>query len=124
LESGSFALTDSRLRPDQLALERGDIDEAEETKKRVEEKQRAKRTAGTTPPPQYFVAEGEGWKYAGQYCEFVFLLSRSVADDGYPQSTRGRRRRCPISIFFENDDDDDDDDDDYSALPTIIMIPT
>lgn len=68
MEQG-FAATDSRLRPDQLALERGDIDEAEETKKRVEEKQRAKRTAGTTPPPQHFIADGDGWKYSGQYCE-------------------------------------------------------
>lgn len=60
-------------------MESGNIDEAEETKKRVEEKQREKRKAltetGEGPKePAWFVREGEGWSYGGKYCEF-FLPS-------------------------------------------------
>lgn len=76
LENGSIPRTDSRLRPDQLALERGDVDEAEAEKKRVEEKQRAKRKAladaGQEVVPRFFVSDGERWKYDGQYCESSF----------------------------------------------------
>ncbi|ORY88959.1 Oxysterol-binding protein-domain-containing protein [Leucosporidium creatinivorum] len=72
IEDGLLAPTDSRLRPDQLAMERGDIDEAEATKKRVEEKQRSKRKALQDAgqellPPVWFVKDGEGWRYGGEY---------------------------------------------------------
>lgn len=84
-----MAPTDSRLRPDQLALERGDVDEAERLKQVVEEKQRSKRKNGTLPAePKWFRrrqdgtgsgAHGQrqpddereqlGWTYAGGYFE-------------------------------------------------------
>lgn len=68
LETDATAPTDSRLRPDQRALEDGDVDAAEEIKKRVEEKQRAKRSRLSEPsPPQFFAAKGEGWVYGGKY---------------------------------------------------------
>lgn len=82
LES-SLAPTDSRLRPDQLALERGDIDEAETIKKRVEEKQRGKRNGdGTEIGGRVWfekIGEGEGgWKYKGDYCKFFHSGSERV----------------------------------------------
>lgn len=60
--------TDSRNRPDQRAFEEGKVDEAEEGKKRVEEKQRAKRKEwneqGKEPaPPQWFEEKGKEWHY-------------------------------------------------------------
>lgn len=95
LEGDKLAPSDSRLRPDQLAMEvsragavrwsdgracrfsltryhlqNGDIDRAEELKKQLEEKQRTKRKEGKLPEkPTWFVKDGEGWKYNGQYCE-------------------------------------------------------
>ena len=42
-EQGRIAPTDSRLRPDQRALEDGDLDRAEALKARLEERQRARR---------------------------------------------------------------------------------
>ncbi|BGP18444.1 hypothetical protein JCM10213_003177 [Rhodosporidiobolus nylandii] len=67
LEEGQLAPSDSRLRPDQLAFERGDVDEAERLKALVEEKQRAKRKEGRVAEPKWFTKEGEQWKYGGQY---------------------------------------------------------
>lgn len=71
--------TDSRLRPDQQALEAGDSDKAEGLKARLEERQRARRklleTHGQPYRPQFFerVAESdeEVWvlKQAGGYWE-------------------------------------------------------
>ncbi|KAJ9273737.1 hypothetical protein DTO271D3_7432 [Paecilomyces variotii] len=43
IEKGRLPATDSRLRPDQRALEEGDLDRAEELKVRLEDKQRARR---------------------------------------------------------------------------------
>jgi hypothetical protein len=43
IEQGKLPLTDSRLRPDQRALEDGDVDLAEDTKAKLEEKQRERR---------------------------------------------------------------------------------
>ncbi|GAA5897218.1 oxysterol-binding protein related protein OSH3 [Sporobolomyces salmoneus] len=63
------APTDSRLRPDQLALERGDIDEAEKLKKQVEEKQREKRKTGDSAEPKWFKEQGDTWVYEGKYFE-------------------------------------------------------
>ncbi|KAM0749584.1 hypothetical protein T439DRAFT_327262 [Meredithblackwellia eburnea MCA 4105] len=68
VEKGVLPASDSRLRPDQLALEVGNVDEAEETKKRVEEKQRMKRKdGGGSSNPKFFVPDGEGWKFGGDY---------------------------------------------------------
>ncbi|CEQ42845.1 SPOSA6832_04710, partial [Sporobolomyces salmonicolor] len=70
LESGLVAPTDSRLRPDQLAFEHGDVDEAERLKAHVEEKQRAKRKEGRQGSPMWFGKEGdERWVYGGKYFE-------------------------------------------------------
>ncbi|GAA5840076.1 hypothetical protein JCM11251_000596 [Rhodosporidiobolus azoricus] len=67
LEEGHLAPTDSRLRPDQLAFERGDVDEAERLKQLVEEKQRAKRKEGRAVEPRWFTEEGDRWSYGGRY---------------------------------------------------------
>ena len=82
IEEGCIPPSDSRLRPDQLALEIGDVDSAEETKKRVEEKQRMKRKDVEHPPePKFFVPEGDGWKFGGDYCALPsFSLSSSARE--------------------------------------------
>jgi len=107
LEEGLVAPTDSRLRPDQLAFERGDIDEAERIKAlvcvslplqplslllerilltlrngvRSEEKQRTKRKEGRAAEPRWFKKAGEnGWEYGGEYCassSLCYKFSRS-----------------------------------------------
>lgn len=108
IESNHLPSSDSRLRPDQIALELGQIDLAEQEKKRVEEKQREKRkeTVGTHQP-QYFEMIGQGeqagskeWKYRGDYCEFVSVplslglrLLTDVADTS-PKTSGGDVTRC------------------------------
>jgi hypothetical protein len=72
LEKGKLPPTDCRLRPDQRAAERGDLDEAEIWKAKLEEKQRLRRKEleerGETYKPRWFVrVEGgddgeEVWK--------------------------------------------------------------
>ncbi|PLB51709.1 oxysterol binding protein [Aspergillus steynii IBT 23096] len=53
IESNKLPSTDSRLRPDQRALEDGDVDRAEEVKVKLEEGQRARR--------REMEATGESW---------------------------------------------------------------
>ncbi|MCJ1466528.1 hypothetical protein MMC07_005148 [Pseudocyphellaria aurata] len=66
LERGRLAPTDSRLRPDQRAMEEGDFGKAEEWKARLEEGQRARRKGleerGEDWVPRWFgkVSGGEG----------------------------------------------------------------
>ncbi|KAG0645902.1 Oxysterol-binding [Hyphodiscus hymeniophilus] len=59
LEKGKLPITDSRLRPDQRAAERGELDEAERWKARLEDKQRVRRKLteekGETHRPRWFV---------------------------------------------------------------------
>ncbi len=59
IEKGKLPPTDTRLRPDQRAHERGDLDEAEELKTRLEEKQRVRRKeneeSGENHKPRWFV---------------------------------------------------------------------
>jgi hypothetical protein len=72
LEKGKLPPTDCRLRPDQRAAERGDLDEAEIWKAKLEDKQRLRRKEleerGETYKPRWFVSvEGgddgeEVWK--------------------------------------------------------------
>ncbi|RDL37848.1 Oxysterol-binding protein-like protein [Venustampulla echinocandica] len=72
LERGRLPPTDCRLRPDQRAAERGDLDTAEELKTKLEENQRLRRkeveTRGDVHIPRWFVpVDGgndgeEGWK--------------------------------------------------------------
>ncbi|TGZ83669.1 hypothetical protein EX30DRAFT_353664 [Ascodesmis nigricans] len=71
IEKGRVAPTDSRCRPDQRMLERGELDDAEETKVRLEEKQRVRRRemeeAGESWKPRWFekvkeYADEEVWR--------------------------------------------------------------
>lgn len=59
IEDGKIPPTDSRLRPDQRALEDGDLDRAEEIKVKLEEGQRARRremeSTGESWTPRWFV---------------------------------------------------------------------
>ena len=59
IEDGKIPPTDSRLRPDQRALENGDLDRAEEIKVNLEEGQRARRremeSTGESWTPRWFV---------------------------------------------------------------------
>ncbi|KAI5359530.1 Putative oxysterol-binding protein [Septoria linicola] len=79
VEADHLPPTDSRLRPDQQALEAGDVDKAEGLKARLEERQRARRKVleshGQSWKPQFFEkvtsAEGE---------EEVWMLKQK---DGY-----------------------------------------
>jgi hypothetical protein len=59
IERGHLPPTDSRLRPDQQALEGGEIDRAEALKARLEERQRSRRK----------VLEGHGRKWTPQFFE-------------------------------------------------------
>jgi hypothetical protein len=59
IERGRLPPTDSRLRPDQQALEGGEIDRAEALKARLEERQRSRRK----------VLEGHGRKWTPQFFE-------------------------------------------------------
>ncbi|EJD55143.1 hypothetical protein AURDEDRAFT_78089 [Auricularia subglabra TFB-10046 SS5] len=61
--------TDSRFRPDQRALEEGDVLTAEEDKLRVEEMQRERRRRGADAKPRWFKKNGEEWVYGGGYWE-------------------------------------------------------
>jgi hypothetical protein len=75
IEEGRLPPTDTRLRPDQRAAERGELDEAEVWKTKLEEKQRERRrdteARGDVQKPRWFVKveggdEGEElWKLKG-----------------------------------------------------------
>ncbi|KAJ5124685.1 uncharacterized protein N7515_008510 [Penicillium bovifimosum] len=75
IEENRLPPTDSRLRPDQRALEDGDLDRAEEVKVRLEEGQRARRremeNAGESWVPRWFTridgdSDGEvAWRLKG-----------------------------------------------------------
>jgi hypothetical protein len=62
VEEGKIPVTDSRLRPDQRALEDGDVDHAEALKARLEERQRGRRRVmeehGEEWAPKWFVKAG------------------------------------------------------------------
>lgn len=71
---GVLPPTDSRLRPDQRAMEEGHIDDADQLKIQLEEGQRARRRArdeaGEEWTPQWFEQDSNGeWKYKGGYWE-------------------------------------------------------
>lgn len=72
--AGVLPPTDSRLRPDQRAMEEGRIDDADQLKIQLEEGQRARKrardAAGEEWTPQWFEQDAEGeWKYKGGYWE-------------------------------------------------------
>lgn len=68
-------VTDSRLRPDQRALEEGRFKDAAKEKERLEDKQRRKRKDGLCETPRWFelVQQAdtgrEEWRYKGGYFE-------------------------------------------------------
>ncbi|KAK9464695.1 Oxysterol-binding protein-domain-containing protein [Lipomyces arxii] len=72
-----IAPTDTRLRPDQRAMEDGEYDFAASEKNRLEEKQRARRKqhekAGTSHTPRWFkkakhpVTKEDYWEFLGEY---------------------------------------------------------
>ena len=68
-----IAPTDSRYRPDQRALEQGDIRLAGNEKIRLEEKQRAARKIleqnSQTHQPRWFKFENGEWQFKGEYWE-------------------------------------------------------
>jgi oxysterol-binding protein-related protein 3/6/7 len=67
---GKLPPTDSRFRPDVRALEEGDLDRAEEEKRRVEEAQRERRRQGKNAEPRWFRQVGsDDWQYVGGYWE-------------------------------------------------------
>ncbi|CAD6888373.1 unnamed protein product [Tilletia controversa] len=83
--------TDSRLRPDQRAMEDGDIDKAEDLKQKLEQAQRVRRKAaaegGNGPiQPRWFHQSDEGveWQYGGVKGDQYFKV-RSEAK-GHPEA--------------------------------------
>ncbi|KAG9128107.1 hypothetical protein FRC07_004723 [Ceratobasidium sp. 392] len=71
---GVLPSTDSRLRPDQRAMEEGRVDDADRLKIQVEEGQRERKrkrdAAGETWTPQWFEQDANGeWRYKGGYWE-------------------------------------------------------
>lgn len=102
IEEGFLPTSDSRLRPDQLALERGDVDEAEITKIRVEEKQREKRKSEAARgghKAQHFreIAGGKGWEFAGDYCTSSRPVWRLLMYDSV--SKRADKTLVDVDIF-------------------------
>lgn len=99
IEDSHLPPTDSRLRPDQRALEEGDLDRAEEVKVQLEEGQRARRremeAAGDNWTPRWFTrvsdaADGENvWRLKG-------------GKDGYWEE-RARGSWSGVVPVFEND---------------------
>ncbi|KNG82613.1 hypothetical protein ANOM_009402 [Aspergillus nomiae NRRL 13137] len=76
IEDHKLPPTDSRLRPDQRALEDGDVDRAEEVKVKLEESQRARRremeSAGQSWNPKWFTRVDDD--LAGNEGEVVWRL--------------------------------------------------
>jgi hypothetical protein len=65
---GAVAYTDSRFRPDQSLLERGDLERAEDEKNRVENKQRKKRKEGNEEAPKWFQKQDDdSFVFSGSY---------------------------------------------------------
>jgi len=107
--------TDSRLRPDQRAMENADFDLANTEKQRLEEKQRAKRKLlppGKEFEPRWFKrnARDDGWDFVGRD------LPGQTQGSGMKQSGRltywAERERCgataerPEQLKWDLEDDD------------------
>ena len=74
IEEGKLPATDSRLRPDQLAVERGDLDRAEVIKAKLEEAQRERRRdleaqGGSWEPRWFEKVQADGAQYDSQQVE-------------------------------------------------------
>jgi oxysterol-binding protein-related protein 3/6/7 len=83
--------TDSRLRPDQRALEEGDIDRAEDLKAKLEEKQRERRREmeerGETWKPRWFTRVAD--EHDGGDDEVIWRL-RMGRDNYWEERERGK----------------------------------
>lgn len=100
--------TDTRLRPDQRAMEDGEYDLAATEKNRVEEKQRAKRrereARGEEFVPKWFskatdeVTGEEFWRSNGRY----WTVRDRVEDDG------GRWEKVGVDDIFGKDDEEEE----------------
>ena len=82
---GPIPRTDSRYRPDQRALEHGDLQTAVAEKDRVESKQREARiereSRGEEWVPMWFTLEDGEWRYSGQYWERKEFLALEQLPD-------------------------------------------
>ncbi|KAF9898992.1 hypothetical protein BX616_003386 [Lobosporangium transversale] len=107
--------TDSRLRPDQRAMENGEFDLANTEKQRLEEKQRAKRRMlppGKEHQPRWFKRNGQddGWEFIGRDLPGEPKGSGNLRDGraGYWEE----RERCaptkdrPEQLKWDIEDDD------------------
>ncbi|OJD13741.1 hypothetical protein AJ78_05833 [Emergomyces pasteurianus Ep9510] len=102
IEKGKIPVTDSRLRPDQLALEEGDLDRAEQLKAELEERQRERRKAmeerGDHWRPRWFVrVDGEG---GGSAAEGETVWKMRTGKDGYWEE-RGRGEWAGVTPVFK-----------------------
>ncbi|KAK3826447.1 MAG: Oxysterol-binding protein-domain-containing protein [Linnemannia gamsii] len=109
--------TDSRLRPDQRAMENGDFDVANTEKQRLEEKQRAKRRllpAGKEFQPRWFKrnAADDGWDFVGRDLPGQPLGSGAQSSSGGRTGYWAERARCgataerPEPLKWDVEDDD------------------
>ncbi|KAF9327581.1 hypothetical protein BGZ91_001406 [Linnemannia elongata] len=107
--------TDSRLRPDQRAMENGDFDVANTEKQRLEEKQRAKRRLlppGKEHQPRWFKrnAADDGWDFVGRDKPGQPLGSGAQADGrtGYwvERARCGATPERPEPLKWDVEDDD------------------
>ncbi|KAF9540781.1 hypothetical protein EC957_003754 [Mortierella hygrophila] len=107
--------TDSRLRPDQRAMENGDFDVANTEKQRLEEKQRAKRRLlppGKEFKPRWFTrnAADDGWDFVGR--DLPGQPLGSGAEVGGRTGYWAERARCgataerPEQLKWDVEDDD------------------
>ncbi|OAX84772.1 hypothetical protein ACJ72_00852 [Emergomyces africanus] len=101
VEKGKIPVTDSRLRPDQLALEEGDLDRAEQLKAELEERQRERRKGmegrGEHWKPRWFVKiEAEGCGSA----EDETVWKMKTGKDGYWEE-RGKGEWPGVTPIFK-----------------------
>ncbi|KAK4540172.1 hypothetical protein LTR36_009758 [Oleoguttula mirabilis] len=96
IEEGHLPGTDSRLRPDQAALEAGEVDEAEGLKARLEERQRGRRRVlegrGKEFVPRWFERVGRGNLGGGGeegQEEEVWVLKSGEAEGYWGRRARG-----------------------------------
>ena len=102
IEKDALPQTDSRLRPDQRALEEGMLDKAEAVKARLEERQRARRkileSHGREYVPRFFERVGAGGDGGHGNEEEVWKLKSGR--DGYWEC-RERREWNGVEAVFE-----------------------
>lgn len=107
--------TDSRLRPDQRAMENGEFDVANTEKQRLEEKQRAKRRLlppGKEHQPRWFKrnAADDGWDFVGRDKPGQPLGSGAKAEEraGYwaERARCGATAERPEPLKWDVEDDD------------------